>query len=304
MKKYLIYSLFVSLLLVATFVTSVSATATTTATSTVATSTMTNTQLVELLISIGVIAPDKAAAARAAVAGSTTVATSTATVSAISTSTSYIQVLSPNGGESWGIDMDVPYTITWGSTGLPFVRVALISSASKNPTCELSAIPVASVNGNNSFKTLLKTAKCYNLITGTSTPLKDGTYKVRVYSTDAKGVTVKDESNATFKITPIPVPSIKVTYPNGGEKLTTGSYYDIKYTLANTSENALKLSFLDSLGNTRYSINVFGSKGVYHLKIPTSLNDAAYKLKIEMTATNNAKLEDISDNFFWISSAN
>jgi len=250
------------------------------------TQTMTISQLVDLLITVGVIAPDKVVAARAIFATS---------------SLPYLQVLSPNGGESWMIDSDVPYTITWGSSNAVPVIISFVSSS--GAVCKLTPSPITSHNGENSFNVLLKTASCYNstATVSTSTPLTDVPYKVRVSYTDPSGATVKDDSNTYFVITPIPVPSIRVTYPNGAEKLVSGNYYDVKYTLTNTAERGLKISFLDYQGNRVYSESVFGSKGVYHLKIPTSLNAGAYKIKLEMTATDNTLITDTSDNFFWIS---
>ena len=255
-------------------------------------------QLVELLINIGVIPMDKVPAARALVIklNQPTVATS---------SLPYIQVLMPNGGESWRIDLDVPYTVTWGISGQFPVMVSLISNNAKVPICNLKTVPVISHNGNNTLNVLLKTAQCYNPVTGTSTPLAAGSYKFRVSYVDPSGATVKDESNANFTITPVPVPSLKVTYPNGAEKLISNNYYDIKYILTNTTERGLKISLLDHQGDSAYSTSVFGSKGTYHFKIPSSVNAGAYKLKVEMIASDSkrTKVEDTSDNFFWISDA-
>ncbi len=261
---------------------------------------MTFPQLVELLISIGAIPADKVVAARAVAAQPLVIATSTiATSTTTASSTAYVQVLTPNGGESWAIDMGVPYTITWGSQGLSTVNLSLVLSP-KNTVCNISPLPIAAKNGNNTYKFLLKTAKCYNLVTGTSTALIDGTYKARVTGTDSFGLSVKDDSNATFKITPILVPSIKVTYPNGGESFKARTSYDIKYTLKNSSERALKISVLDYQDNSVYNTTGFGSNGVYDWTVPSSLNDGAYKIKLQMTENDGTVIEDTSDKPFWV----
>jgi hypothetical protein len=262
-------------------------------------------QLVELLISIGVIAPDKAVSARAAAVNLGKVAASNAIVSAstVSTSTAYIQVLKPNGGESWEIDLDVPYQISWGSSGLSHVRIALVDS--KNVPCEISLSPFTSKDGDHNKDLLLKNALCYNLNTGSSTPLKDGTYKVRVYFTDARGVTVKDESNSTFRILPVPIPSIKVTYPNGGESLVRNTDYDIKYSLTNVDDSIdglIYMYLLDNNGNIAFNSHKLMRNGLYDLEFPGSLSAGAYKVKLKLTTKDErVEIEDTSDNFFWVS---
>lgn len=272
-------------------------------------SSMTVSQLIELLITIGAIAPDKAVAARAAVGldalGNVLMI---ARPAPIATSTSYIQVLSPNGGESWNIDTDVVYTITWGSTNLPGASIALVSTAKKNNVCELMTSPVTAKPGNNTFNLKLKTAQCYNLLTGTSSPLVDGTYKVRIYYKDSFGTIISDESNATFKILPKLIPSIKVVYPNGGENLIRGRDYEVKYKLTNVINvdgGFIYLNLLDNTGTSVYnSKKAKRSDGVYSLSIPSSLSNGNYKVKFTATeSSDDILIEDISDNFFWISSA-
>ncbi len=270
--------------------------------------TMTVSQFVELLITIGAIAPDKIVAARAAVATlSQTIATTTPVVTTttsdlIATSTSYIQVLTPNGGQSWSIDLDVPYTVTWGSSGLTQARVALVKG--NNNVCNLHLNPVASKNGDHTFSVLLKTAQCYNLTTGTSTPLTDGTYKARVYYTDSAGRTVQDDGNATFKILPYPNPRVTVVYPNGGETLVRNTEYDVRYSLTDTTDSddgLIYLYLLDNNGNTAYnSHKLIRSDRTYTLDLPSSLSAGAYKVKLKMTV-DDVEIEDISNNFFWIS---
>jgi hypothetical protein len=266
--------------------------------------TMTLSQLVEMLITIGAITPDKVASARAMV--TTLNNTQTVSTTTIATSTSYVQVLSPNGGESWEIDLDIPYTIKWGSVGITKANVSLVTS--KNTLCDLGPLPVSSKNGNHEFKILLKTAKCYDNKTGSSTPLVDGSYKVRVYYTDSVGNTIKDESNATFKITPVPVPSLKVTYPNGTETLIRNDEYVVRYTAKNiddTDNDLIYLYLLDNNGNVAFnSHKLFRKDGTYELDLPSSLSVGAYKIKLKLTTDEHVELEDTSDNFFWVSSKN
>jgi hypothetical protein len=261
---------------------------------------MTISQFVELMISLGVVPTDKVSAARAMIS-------TLGQLPPVSTSTSYVQVLTPNGAESWDIDLDVAYSITWGSTDLTQVRVALVSTSKKPPVCELTPTPIASKNGNNSFSIKLKTANCYNLTTGTSTPLTDGVYKTKVYYTDSLGKTTSDESNATFKINPKLIPSIKVTYPNGGENLLRNHDYVIKYTIKNVngSNDGLVYAYLlDNDGDVAYNFKKTMRNGVLDLELPSSIDVGSYKLKLKLTTSDREEIEDLSDNFFWISPAN
>lgn len=310
MKKY-----FVQLLITSVFVTSIFSFTVFAPTTSAYTTPTTVSQLVELLIALGVIPSDKVVAARAAVtslsqASISTSTTTTITVPAttvratttVSTSTPavYLQVLTPNGSERWELAVTVPYLITWGSTKDLPVSLGLVSGT-KGVICNLTPTPISSKVGNNSYKIYLNSNRCYSATSGTSTAIIDGSYKVRVSYTGPTGAVVKDESDANFSIVPVPIPSIKVTYPNGGEKLVTSTNYDIKYSVKNTSERGLKFYFLNEVGNSMYSVTAFGDKGTYRLRLPSSLTDGAYKLKIEMTLPNTQKIEDTSDNLFWIS---
>jgi len=303
MKKYFVYFLIISI-----FVTTIFSFTNLVPLASATTVPTTISQLIELLITIGVIAPDKVVAARAAATSLSQVTVVAEPITSIvSTSTSYIQVLTPNGGQNWDIDLDVTYPITWGSVGLTQVRVALISTAKNSPVCELSQAPIASKDGNHEFRILLKTAKCYNFVSGTSTPLIAGTYRARIYYTDIFGKTIKDESNATFKILPKLIPSIKVTYPNGGENLLRNSDYSIKYGLTNTTKSIDGLVYMYLLDNTGNSVfnshKALRSDHTYDLDFPSNLSPGAYKVKLKLTTSvDKVEIEDTSDTFFWVSS--
>ena len=297
MKKYFAH-LFLTAFVVTAFIFNFS-----TPVASAQTQSMTISQFVELMITIGAVPADKVVAARAMVASlSKTIATSTPAVAIASSSLPYLQVLSPNGGENWNTDAQLPYTITWGSTSLVPVSIALVPV--KGEVCTLTSNPVTSIKGNNSFSVLLSNSKCINNITGTTSPLVDGSYKVRVSYTSDGGVLVKDESDAVFKILPVRIPTIKVTSPNGSEKFVLGGTYDVKYTIQNSDELALRVSLVDYQGNTVYSINSSGNRGVYHLKIPTTINAGAYKVRLDMVANDYTNMMDMSDGFFWISDVN
>lgn len=258
-------------------------------------------QFVELLITIGVISPDQVIAARTAAAslsqGTTTAATS---------SLPYVQILAPNGGESWDMNVDVYHPITWGSSSALPVIVSLVSS--KGAVCNLNNTPIISKSGSNNFSLLLKTAKCFDLKTGTSSPLVDGSYKARVsssYFANGTSTVIKDDSDASFTVLPIAVPSLKITYPNGGEKLTRGNIYEVKYTLKDTTaSNMIYGNLIDPDGNIFNNVQqIHGQPGIFEFKIGQSLTEGAYKVQLRTIADNKAAISDSSDNFFWIANS-
>jgi hypothetical protein len=255
---------------------------------------LTISQLVELLISVEAIAPDKIAAARA-------MAINLVQVKVATTSAAYIQVLTPSVAADWKLDSDVAYSITWGSQGVSTVHVALVSG--KN-TCELNQTPITSNKGDNIFKIKLKGGKCFDLTTGTSTPITDGTYKVKVYGNNSVGEEVSDDSDVNIKIIPVPVPSLKVTYPNGGDNLVRNKEYDFKYTLKNVDDSVDGLIYFwlyDSAGNIVLNSHRLMRDNTYEVDLPFSLPAGAYKIKLKTTTDDQIVIEDMSDNFFWIS---
>jgi hypothetical protein len=298
---------FIKILLVSFFATSVFTFGLLIPTIPVSAETMSVSQFVELLITIGAIPADKVVAARALavnLSSATSTITSTPTIVATS-SLPYIQVLSPNGGENWDIDVDVAYSITWGSTSKVPVNIGL--APGHGEVCNLTSTPVSSGKTTNTFRVLLKTAKCFNQITGTSSPVIDGTYKVRVSYTNESGKIVSDDSDKSFKILPVLIPSMKVTYPNGSENLIRNREYTIKYTLTNftkSNDDLIYYYLLDNDGNiVTNGRKVITTARNFVLDIPSNITANAYKIKLKLTTNEHVEIEDTSDNFFWISSA-
>jgi hypothetical protein len=256
---------------------------------------MSITQLVELLISIEAIAPEKAEAARQ-VAGSLDVPKVPADTFP------YFQVLKPNGGESMDLDLDIPYAFSWGASTEALVNIALVPT--KGAVCNLTPSPILSRRPSDSMNILLRTARCYDQVKNTSTALVDGTYKMRVSYAGPKLATstiIKDESDNSFTIKPIPVPKITVTYPNGGEKLTRNDYYDIKYTVKDTTdEQPIYLSLINLDGNTVKNLHKFGKNSAIELKIDSTIDEGLYKIRLKTIADDKTEIEDYSDTYFWI----
>lgn len=298
MKKYITRGLLATFIITLVFISG-------SFTAIVKAETMTISQLVELLISIGAISSDKVITAREAVSKFTLATTTVATVATTTSSVPYIQVLVPNGGQSWELDLDVPYIITWGSIGLSQVNVALVSANTKIPVCNLTSTPIATINGNNSYSVRLKTALCFDSKTASSTPIRDGVYKARVFYT-VNGKLIQDDSDTTFKVLPVPIPSLKVTYPNGGESLLRNHDYVVKYSLTNidkSNDGLIYLNLYDNAGNSVFnSHKLLRSDKTYDLELPSNLTTGAYQIKLTLTTKDKVVLEDSSDKSFWISS--
>jgi hypothetical protein len=257
---------------------------------------MSVTQLIELLISIDVIAPEKAEAARQVAAS--------LDIPIISQNPlPYLQVLKPNGGESMEMDLDIPYAFSWGASLAVPVNIALVPT--KGVVCNLTPTPVLSRRPSDSMNVLLRTARCYDQVKNTSTPLVHGTYKMRVTYAGPKLATstvIKDESDSAFTIKPTPVPAITVTYPNGGEKITRNDYYDIKYTVTDTTdEEPIYLSLINADGYVIKNAHKFGKNGVFELRIDSTIDEGLYKIRLKTMADDKTEIEDYSDTYFWIS---
>lgn len=257
---------------------------------------MTISQLVETLISAGVIPAGGAEVARAVALtlGQSGIASTTA-----SSSTPALQILKPNGGENWQIDLDLPYSITWSPTVKLPVEVSLVATDKK--VCHLFSGPILPMNGANSFKVLLRTAKCLNQVTGTSTALVAGSYKARVSYTALGGQIITDESDAIFKILPEPIPLIRVISPNGGETLTRNREYIVKYELKNAKVDNTGLIYfyiLDSNGNVVYNSRKKALNGSFKFTPPSTFRAGSYKLRLKLTTSEHVEIEDTSNNFF------
>lgn len=274
--------------------------------------TMTVSQLIELLITSGAIPADKAVAARA-VGVSLDVSRPATTTTTTSSGASYLQVILPKLTETWLTDQGMYHPIVWGSTGISSARVALVSSSTKatktasstvGVNCDLTSSPIISKNGDNTLKVTTPVI-CYDNYGGNKV-LVDGTYRVKITGTDISGKEIKAEGGTVKIISPV----LKVTYPNGGEILSH-SNYTLKYTLTNASTKKLEAKLLNYQGDiiplvlkssvVRAATSRASSTLSHSFKIPSSVEAGAYKLKLDLMTTNSNRVEDSSDDFFWIS---
>jgi hypothetical protein len=103
----------------------------------------------------------------------------------------------------------------------------------------------------------------------------------------------------------VQIPSVRIDYPNGGENLILNHNYTVKYTLKNVYlSDYIHLDLIDSSGEviiTPYKL--INNDRTFELQLPSSLDPGAYKIKLRATVNNNhADIEDMTDNYFWVSS--
>ncbi|GJQ63770.1 MAG: hypothetical protein SCALA702_28230 [Melioribacteraceae bacterium] len=186
----------------------------------------------------------------------------------------YINVTSPNGGESW-----IPgtgNTIKWSSNAGGYVDIELYKG------------------------------DIFNVSIANST-INDGTYSWSIPSGITEGsdykVKIKNSSNGNISdisddnFTIAEPEYVKVITPNGGEEWQSGSNYDIIWN--DNIVGNVKIELYD--GNTIASIitTSTSSTGVFNWTIPTGINTGTtYRIKI--TSLDNSNLYDYSDNYFAI----
>jgi hypothetical protein len=189
-----------------------------------------------------------------------------------------ITVSSPNGGER--LTAASTYTIKWTSTG----------------TVGNVKIEYTSNNGSNWF-------------TITSSTSNDGAYswkvpniastKCKVRIKEAADSIPVDTSNAVFTIanSGSTQPGITVTSPNGGEGLTAGSTYTIRWTSTGSVGN-VKIEYTSNNGSNWSTITSSTSNdGAYSWKAP---NIASTKCKIRIKEAVDSSPVDASDAVFTI----
>jgi hypothetical protein len=128
-----------------------------------------------------------------------------------------LTITAPNGAESWAIG--TIHAITWTSANLSQnVKIELNRTY---PTGTWETI-VASTSNSGSYNWT---------VAGSATT----TARIRISGVTA--ISLNDISNANFTISSVPVPSITVSVPNGGETWYVGEANNITWTSANISEN-------------------------------------------------------------------
>ncbi|MFZ3166810.1 MAG: NosD domain-containing protein [Candidatus Methanoperedens sp.] len=195
----------------------------------------------------------------------------------ISTKTPSITVVSPNGTENWR--RGTTQTIKWNSSGSlgTYVKIELLKAGI------LNRVIIASTPNDGTHPWLIPT---------TQAPGTD--YKVRITSTTNS--TYNDTSDNNFTI---PVPTITVKTPNGGESWIRGTTKIINWSSTESPGSYVKIELLKPGVPNRVIISSTLNDGSHPWLIPATLapgND--YKVKI--TSTINVSNNDSSDNNFAI----
>ena len=186
-------------------------------------------------------------------------------------------VVSPNGPENW--TRGTTQTIRWNSTENPrsYVKIELLKPGVAN------RLIIASTLNDGSHTWLIPA----NQVPGTD-------YKVKITSTI--NLSNNDTSDDSFTI---PMPSITVLTPNGGENWTRGTTKTINWTSTENPRSYVRIELLKPGVPNRLIIASTLNDGSHPWLIPaTQVPGDDYKIKI--TSTINASINDISDDNFTI----
>ena len=186
-----------------------------------------------------------------------------------------ITVKNPNGGESW--IRGTTRIINWSSTESPgtYVKIELLKGGNFSRTIIASTLN----DGSHPWPIL-----------ATQAPGTD--YQVRITST--ANISVRDTSDNNFTI---PVPSMTVTTPNGGENWSRGTTQTIKWNSTESPKSYVKIELLKAGVLNRVIIASTLNDGSQSWLIPsTQLIGSDYKIRINSTI--NPAITDSGDNNF------
>ena len=188
-----------------------------------------------------------------------------------------LTVISPNGGENW--TRGTTQTIRWNSTESPgtYVKIELLKPGKPN-----QLIVSATLNdGSHPW-----------LIPAAQTPGTD--YKVKITST----INVLNNDTSDGHLT-IPVPSLTVVSPNGGENWTRGAIQTIRWNSTESQGTYVRIELLKPGKPNQLIIAATLNDGSHPWLIPPAQAPGSdYKVKI--TSTINVSNNDTSDDNFII----
>ncbi len=187
-----------------------------------------------------------------------------------------ITVVTPNGNEEWYAGSSD--NIKWVSTNIEYVKIEYTTN---NGAVWNTIVSRTESDGVYSW----------NPIPNVSSLL----CKVRI--SDADDGMPSDISDGVFTIISKGNQLIKVTSPNGGEKLTAGSSYSIKWEAAGINE--VKIEYTTNNGISWNTIvNSTQSTGFYNWSVIP--NTASTNCKVRISDATDGYPSDESDNFFAI----
>jgi hypothetical protein len=185
-----------------------------------------------------------------------------------------ITVTAPNGGEV--INAGSTYNVKWISTGISNVNIDFSVNGG--------------VNWNSITTNYSATSQNYNWVVPAAI---SKTCKVRI--TDASDNNVLDESNNYFEIAEGKI--LTLTTPNGGESISSGSTYNIKWDAQNVSNINIDFSVNGGVNWTSIVTNADATQKNYNWIVPPTPSLTA---KVKVTDVSDANRFDESNAYFTI----
>jgi len=193
-----------------------------------------------------------------------------------------VQVLSPNGEGT--LFAGKTYKIKWSSTAIDRVNIDL--------QCD-----VGGFNGINIASKVKASLGSYTWKVNT-----DSLTSCRVKVSDADNSNNSDTSDNSFNIVKS---SIVITSPNGGETLTIGSTYDIRWSSVGVEKVNITLQYKDGniAGSTIIAKNIpVSSSNMYRWKVKGIKTYKNYKIMV--SDSSQSSTNDTSDDYFSIVNSN
>ncbi len=191
--------------------------------------------------------------------------------------TATVQVLTPNGGESW--QEGTSHAITWTSSGVTNVKIEY--SFDNGANWSIIVPTWAASSGSYSW-----------MIPGTPS----AQCKVRV--SDASDATIFDISDNVFTITPAAPSSVQVTSPNGGQTWHSGINYYLTWLSMGLTMVNIEYTIDNGATWTSIASNVASdSANSYIWNVPATSSSLC---RVRVINAGNPNVRDQSDNVFTI----
>ncbi len=194
-----------------------------------------------------------------------------------------VTVASPNGGETWTVGNVV--NVTWTSVSLAEnVKIEL----NRNYSSGTWETIVASATNSSTYSFV---------VGGTATSAA----RVRISGTTSTGV--RDTSNANFTINAAPPPAklITVISPNGGESVSLGTVYNVRWSAPTLTGN-LRVQLNRNYPAGRWE-NIVSSTGNDGSQMWIVSGSASSHARIRVLNVSNLSVGDTSDTDFSIAAA-